>query len=212
MPYIYSLAGRAWLYGSTIMRGLVMDFTEDSVARDISDQYMFGPSLMVCPVYEYGATSREVYLPEGRIWYDYYTDSVYWGGQTIEADAPYERIPLFVPSGAVLISGNDVNYAGEGRTDVITLDLYGGSDGRFMFYEDDGTSNAYKNGDFSVIPISFTEDEHACVINIGRINGNYKAFRGKRIFKVRYHMPDRIAEADIEYDGAGFVNYSLVVR
>ena len=198
MPYIYSLAGRAWLYGSTIMRGLVMDFTEDSVARDISDQYMFGPSLMVCPVYEYGATSREVYLPEGRIWYDYYTDSVYWGGQTIEADAPYERIPLYVPSGAVLISGNDVNYAGEGRTDVITLDLYGGSDGRFMFYEDDGTSNAYKNGDFSVIPISFTENEHGLVVTLSQRMGTYKV-ADKRKFKIRYHMPDRVVETEMDY-------------
>ena len=212
MPYIYSLAGQAWLNGSVIMRGLVMDYTEDSIARNISDQYMFGPSLMVCPVYEYGDTTRTVYLPEGKIWYDYYTDSTYWGGQTIEADAPYERIPLFVPSGAILISGKDVHYVDEHSADVLTVDLYAGSEGHFLLYEDDGTTNAYENGAFSVIPISFTEDEHACNINIGRIGGNYKAFRGKRIFKVRYHMPDRVAEADIEYDGAGFVNYIMVVR
>ncbi len=212
MPYIYSLAGRAWLYGSTIMRGLVMDFTEDSVAREISDQYMFGPSLMVCPVYEYGATSRQVYLPQGRIWYDYYTDSVYWGGQTIEADAPYERIPLFVPSGAILISGNDVNYVGEGRTDLITLDLYAGRDGRFMFYEDDGTTNAYENGAFSLIPITFTEDEHSCTITLGQITGDYKAFSGSRTFKVRYHMPDDVVEVEFDYTGDGFVRYTMALR
>ena len=212
MPYIYSLAGQAWLNGSVIMRGLVMDYTEDSIARNVSDQFMFGPSLMVCPVYEYGDTTRTVYLPEGKIWYDYYTDSTYWGGQTIEADAPYERIPLFVPSGAILVSGNDVHYVDEHAADVLTVDLYAGSEGHFLLYEDDGTTNAYEEGAFSVIPISFTEDEHACIINIGRISGDYKAFRGKRTFKVRYHMPDRVAEADIEYDGAGFVNYTMVVR
>jgi len=212
MPYIYSLAGQAWLNGSVIMRGLVMDYTEDSIALDISDQYMFGPSLMVCPVYEYGDTVRSVYLPEGRIWYDYYTDSVYWGGQTITADAPYERIPLFVPSGGILISGNDVNYVDEHSSDIMTVDIYAGSPGSFLLYEDDGTTNAYENGEFSVIPISFTEDEHACIINIARIGGNYRAFRGMRIFKVRYHMPDRVVEADIEYDGIHFVSYRLVVR
>ena len=212
MPYIYSLAGQAWLNGSVIMRGLVMDYTEDSIAREVSDQYMFGPSLMVCPVYEYGDTARSVYLPEGRLWYDYYTDSVYWGGQTIMADAPYERIPLFVPSGGILISGNDVNYVDEHATDVLTVDIYAGSPGSFLLYEDDGTTNAYENGAFSAIPISFSEDEHACFINIGSIRGNYRAFRGLRTFKVRYHMPDRVAEADIEYNGVGFVNYTLVVR
>ena len=212
MPYIYSLAGDSWRNGTIIMRGLVMDFTEDSVAREVSDQYMFGPSLMVCPVYEYGATSRSVYLPEGRMWYDYYTDSLYMGGQTIVADAPYERIPLFVPSGGILVSGNDVNYVDEHASGTLTVDLYAGSPGRFLLYEDDGTTNAYENGAYSVIPISFTEDEHACYINIGRINGNYMAFRGKRTFKVRYHMPDRVAETDIEYDGVRFVSYHMVVR
>ena len=212
MPYIYSLAGDSWRNGTIIMRGLVMDFTEDSVAREVSDQYMFGPSLMVCPVYEYGATSRSVYLPEGRMWYDYYTDSLYMGGQTIVADAPYERIPLFVPSGGILVSGNDVNYVDEHATGTLTVDLYAGSPGRFLLYEDDGTTNAYENGEYSVIPISFTEDEHACYINIGRITGNYMGFRGKRTFKVRYHMPDRVAETDIEYDGVRFVSYHMVVR
>ena len=212
MPYIYSLAGQTWLDDKIIMRGLVMDFTEDSLAREVSDQYMFGPSLMVCPVYEYGATSRDVYLPEGKIWYDYYTDSVYWGGQTIEADAPYERIPLFVPSGAILISGNDVNYVDERAADVLTLDIYAGSDGQFMLYEDDGTTNAYEKGMFSVIPIAFTEDEHGCVFTFGKISGDYRAFRGIRTFKVRYHMPDRIAEAEINYTGDGFVRYDMILR
>ena len=207
MPYIYSLAGQACLYSRTIMRGLVMDYTDDPVAGNVSDQYMFGPSLMVCPVYEYGATSRDVYLPGGKIWYDYYTDSVFMGGQTIVADAPYERIPLFVPSGAILVSGNDVNYVDEKPADVITVDCYAGSNGRFMFYEDDGTSNAYKNGAFSVIPISFTEDEHGVVITMGLRMGTYKV-ADKRKFKIRYHMPDRVIETEMDYtDGRATRNY-----
>ena len=207
MPYIYSLAGQASLYSRTIMRGLVMDYSDDPTAGNVSDQYMFGPSLMVCPVYEYGATSRDVYLPEGKIWYDYYTDSVFAGGQTIVADAPYERIPLFVPSGAILVSGNDVNYVGENPADVITVDCYAGSNGRFMFYEDDGTSNAYKNGAFSVIPISFTEDEHFFVVTIGLRMGTYKVADNRK-FKIRYHMPDRVVETEMDYsDGRVTRNY-----
>jgi alpha-D-xyloside xylohydrolase len=212
MPYIYSLAGQAWLEDRIIMRGLVMDFTDDEVAREVSDQYMFGPSLMVCPVYEYGATSRSVYLPKGKFWYDYYTDSVFVGGQTIEADAPYERIPLFVPSGAILVSGNDVNYVDEYATDVLTVDMYAGSDGRFFLYEDDGTTNAYQDGVFSLIPIMFTENEHGVVFTIGQCRGNYMGFRGTRKFKIRYHTPGRVLEAEIDYTGDRIMSYNMVLR
>lgn len=212
MPYIYSLAGQAWLEDRIIMRGLVMDFTDDEVAREVSDQYMFGPSLMVCPVYEYGATSRSVYLPKGKFWYDYYTDSVFVGGQTIEADAPYERIPLFVPSGAILVSGNDVNYVDEHATDVLTVDMYAGSDGRFFLYEDDGTTNAYQDGAFSLIPIMFTENEHGVVFTIGQCRGNYMGFRGTRKFKIRYHTPGRVLEAEIDYTGDRIMSYNMVLR
>ena len=212
MPYIYSLAGQAWLQDRIIMRGLVMDFTDDEVAREVSDQYMFGPSLMVCPVYEYGATSRSVYLPKGKFWYDYYTDSVFVGGQTIEADAPYERIPLFVPSGAILVSGNDVNYVDEHATDVLTVDMYAGSDGRFFLYEDDGTTNAYQDGVFSLIPIMFTENEHGVVFTIGQCRGNYMGFRGTRKFKIRYHTPGRVLEAEIDYTGDRIMSYNMVLR
>jgi len=212
MPYIYSLAGHAWLDGNIIMRGLVMDYTDDPVARDVSDQFMFGPSLMVCPVYEYKATTRDVYLPEGHVWYDYYNDSVFAGGQTITADAPYERIPLFVPSGAILVSGKDVNYVDERPADELTVDLYSGSDGQFMLYEDDGTTNAYQDGAYSVIPISFNEDDHSCIITLGQMAGNYKAFSGKRKFKIRYHMPDRVVDAEMEYTGDELVHYHMILR
>ena len=201
MPYIYSLAGQSWLYGRIIMRGLVMDYTDDAMARDISDQYMFGPSLMVCPVYEYGATSRSVYLPEGSWWYDYYTDSVYIGGQTVMADAPYERIPLYVPSGAVLVSGNDVNYTDEHLADELTVDCYAGTDGRFMLYEDDGISNAYLNGEYSVIPISFTETDYGVDFTIGKRQGGFKGMVSERRFNIRLHLPGSTVEFYMDYDG-----------
>mgnify|MGYP002528690107 CR=1 FL=1 len=103
-----------------------------------------------------------------------------------------------MPSGAILVSGNDVNYVDENPADVITVDCYAGSDGRFMFYEDDGTSNAYKNGVFSVIPISFSENEHGFAITIGLRMGSYKV-ADRRKFIIRYHMPDRVVETEMDY-------------
>jgi len=90
MPYIYSLAGQAWLNDYTIMRGLVMDFSLDTEVFDIKDQYMFGPSLMINPVTEYKARSRKVYLPVKYGWYDLRSGKHFAGGTVAEADAPYE--------------------------------------------------------------------------------------------------------------------------
>ncbi len=202
MPYIYSLAGRSWLFGSVIMRGLVMDFTEDKKAMDISDQFMFGPSIMVCPVYEYGARSREVYLPEGKVWYDFYDDKItYAGGQTITADAPYERIPLFVPSGSIIISGPEIEYVDQVPADKLTVDVYSGSGGRFILYEDDGVSFGYENGKYTTIPLYYTENESGRTLSIGKRSGEYPGMIGRRDIKVRMHSPDGITERNLVYTG-----------
>ena len=81
MPYIYSLAGATHYKDYTIMRGLVMDFAKDTAVTNIGDQFMFGPSLLINPVYTYGATNRKVYLPAGQGWYDMYSSKYYNGGQ-----------------------------------------------------------------------------------------------------------------------------------
>ena len=210
MPYIYSLAGQAWLDDRIMMRGLVMDYSEDSVARNVSDQFMLGPSLMVCPVYEYGATARDVYLPEGKQWYDYYTEYIYSGGQTIEAEAPYERIPLFVPAGAILVSGKDVNYVDEHPADELTVDCYSGSNGEFVLYEDDGSTNAYEKGEFSLIPISFKENDLGVEFTIGQRQGEFKGMIPERKFNVRLHMPDKIVEFPVNYNGTAVVSHQVM--
>ena len=202
MPYIYSLAGRSWLYSSIIMRGLVMDFTEDAKALDVSDQYMFGPSLMICPVYEYGARSRDVYLPEGRIWYDFYQDGVtYKGGQSIVADAPYERIPIFVPSGSIIVSGPEIEYVDQVPAKDLTIDVYSGNGGRFTIYEDDGVSFGYEKGEYTTIPVYYTENENGNTVSIGKRSGQYDGMINRRNVKVRLHYPDRIEEKNLVYTG-----------
>lgn len=81
MPYIYSLAGMTWFDDYTIMRPLVMDFTADAEVNDIGDQFMFGPSFMVSPVYRYGDRSREIYFPQAEGWYDFYSGKFQAGGE-----------------------------------------------------------------------------------------------------------------------------------
>ena len=82
MPYIYSLAGMTHFDDYTIMRALVMDHGKDRNTENISDEFMFGPSFLIAPVYEYGARQREVYFPNTSGWYNFYTGKYIQGGQT----------------------------------------------------------------------------------------------------------------------------------
>jgi alpha-D-xyloside xylohydrolase len=146
MPYIYSLAGKTYVNDYTIMRGLAMDFGADPAVKNIRDAYMFGPSLLINPVYTYQATSRDVYLPAGQGWYDLYSGKYFDGGKTIIADAPYERMPVFVKAGSIIPTGADIQYTSEKPADVITLFVYTGRDASFSLYEDEGTNYNYEQG------------------------------------------------------------------
>ena len=140
MPYLYSMAGMVHLKDYTMMRGLVMDFNGDEKVLDIKDQWMFGPALMACPVGEYQKYSREVYLPKQKGWYDFYTGAYHAGGQTIVADAPYDKIPVFIPEGAILPIGPEMQWSDEKKPELIDLYVYAGKDGSYTLYEDEGTN------------------------------------------------------------------------
>jgi alpha-D-xyloside xylohydrolase len=155
MPYIYSLAGLTWFNDYTIMRAMVMDFGYDKNVENIGDQYMFGPSLLVAPVYRYKARTREVYLPESCGWYDFYSGKYFRGGRKIEAEAPYERIPLFVKEGSVIPVGPSIQYTNEKPADPVTFYIYAGKDCAFTLYEDEGVNYNYEKGLCSTIKISF---------------------------------------------------------
>jgi alpha-D-xyloside xylohydrolase len=101
LPYVYSLAGAVTQDAGTMYRPLVMDFPTDAKARQVSDAFMFGPALLVTPVTTYRARTRQVYLPAGT-WYDLWTGAAFEGGRTIEAAAPFDRIPVHVRAGAIL--------------------------------------------------------------------------------------------------------------
>ncbi len=84
------------------MRPLFFDFPEDDGCVAVDDQFMFGPDLLVAPVLYEGARSREVYLPAGTTWTGAWTDEILDGGQWIMAEAPLERIPVYLRGGAKL--------------------------------------------------------------------------------------------------------------
>lgn len=182
MPYLYSMAGAVHLNDYTMMRALVMDFTDDARVNNIKDQWMFGSSLMACPVGYYKARSREVYLPRQRGWFDFYTGRHFAGGQTITASAPYERIPVFVPEGSIIPFGPAMEWSDEKPAELINLYVYGGRDAEFTLYEDENTNYDYEKGQYSTIKFSYHSASQT--LTISRRNGQFDGMLQQRRFNI----------------------------
>jgi len=111
----------------------------------MGDEYMFGPAFLVAPVTEQGTTSRDVYLPAGADWFNYWTNERVKGGQTIKVDAPIDTIPLFVRAGSIIPMGKPIENTGE-KQDLAKVLVYPGANGAFTLYNDDGNTYDYEKG------------------------------------------------------------------
>ena len=181
IPYIYSVSWRVTSDGYTMMRPLVMDFPSDTNVLNITDEYLFGPSLLASPVTKAGATTRSVYLPAGGKWFDFWTGKTLSGGQTIDAAAPIETMPLFVRAGSIVPVGPQIEYA-MAKSDPIELRIYSGADGGFTLYEDEGDNYNYEKGKYATIPISWNEASRT--LSIGKRSGKFSGMLKERTFHV----------------------------
>ncbi len=198
LPYIYSTSWQVTSNQYSLMRPLVMDFPKDKEAHDLGDEYLFGASILVCPVTkpmylkqnETGkwvedfeqVKLREVYLPAGVNWYDFWTNAKYKGGQKILAKAPFNRIPLFVKAGAILPWGPDVQFAQEKKWDELEIRVYEGADGDFVLYEDEFDSYNYEKGAYATI--HFKWNDKLKTLTLGEQVGSFPGMIKDRKFKV----------------------------
>ena len=191
LPYIYSLAWKVTNEGYTIMRSLAFDFPDDDAIKSIPDQYMFGPAFMVNPVTKslYNLSNsqdikktRKVYLPKMSDWYDFWTGKLINGGQTIDADAPIETIPLYVRAGSIIPMGPYLQYATEKAADPIEIRVYTGANADFVLYEDENDTYDYESGKYSTITMSWNEAEKTFTIKDR--NGKFPGMLENRTFKI----------------------------
>jgi alpha-D-xyloside xylohydrolase len=181
MPYIYSTAWRVTNQGYTLMRPLVMDFRADEQVREIGDQFLFGPALLVNPVTDPGVDSRRLYLPQAT-WHDFWTGERIPGGGFITAQAPLETLPLYVRAGSILPMGPFVQYTSEKPADPIELRIYPGADGDFTLYEDDGETYSYEKGAYSTIGMHW--DDAKRTLTIGERKGDFPGMLQRRTFNI----------------------------
>jgi alpha-D-xyloside xylohydrolase len=159
LPYTYSLGYATYQTGAPFMRALFMDFPDDPNAANIPDEYMFGPAFLVAPVTGQGATSRNVYLPAGSDWYNYWTNERIKGGQTVIAAAPIDIIPLFVRAGSIVPLGGAVLSAQQPQP-IASVLVYPGADADFVLFSDDGNTYSYENGGGSITRFHWDEAMH----------------------------------------------------
>ena len=181
LPYIYSAAWGVTKNGETLMRALPLEFSSDPRAREVKDQFMFGPAFLINPVTTGGATQRTLYLPAGTSWVDFWTGKTVNGGQMITEEAPLDRIPMYAKSGSIIAFGPAAESA-SAKPDPVELRIYSGADGDFALYEDEGDNYDYERGANSVIPMHW--DDKAQNLTIGDRRGNFPGMLEHRTFRV----------------------------
>lgn len=192
LPYIYSEASRVTTEGYTLMRPLIFDFPDDKDALKQDNEYMFGQSLLVCPVTEKGVSQWRVYLPENEGgWYDFRTGKKYGNGW-YEVPVTIEDIPVFAKAGSILPLGPVKQHAAEKSDEPLTINVYPGADACFNLFEDDGLS---VDGSSSTIP--FTWDDSSRTLTIGKRQGSFEGMEETRTFHIAVAGTDK----SIRYDG-----------
>ncbi len=201
LPYIYSTSWDVTTNNSSMMRALVMDFANDKNALDINDEYMFGKSILVNPVTEpmyvkqvvqgkdtlmledFSSTkSKDVYLPAGSNWFDFWTNEKFTGGKTVTKETPVDVLPLFVKAGSILPFGPAVQYANEKKWDELEIRIYAGANGNFVLYEDENDNYNYEKGVFSTT--NFNWNDKTQTITIGERKGEFPGMLQTRKFKI----------------------------
>ena len=187
LPYIYSLAWKTTDESYTPMRPLVMDFRDDVRAQNTGDEFMYGPALLVTPVTQPGSTRREVYLPDAT-WFDFWTGAKEQGGREITAEAPLDRLPLYVRAGSIVPLGPDLEWSTQKAADPIELRVYRGGDGAFTLYEDENDTYHYENGVRATI--GFAWDDAKQTLTIAERQGQFPGMLMNRTFHVVFVKQD----------------------
>lgn len=156
IPYIYSQAKFTHDTGAPFMRPLWMDFPQDPNVADIGTEYMFGPAFLVAPVTEQGQTEKDVYLPAGSDWYNFWTKEKLAGGRWVKVAAPIDQIPVFVKAGSIVPIGADIQSTATKQA-IAEIQVYPGKDGEFSLYDDDGVSYDYEKGKSTTTRLRWSE-------------------------------------------------------
>ncbi|MGE4586970.1 MAG: glycoside hydrolase family 31 protein [Mangrovibacterium sp.] len=173
LPYIYSNAYQLHKTARPMMSPLVFDWPADENVYSVSDQFLFGKGMMICPVTDKGALSRPVYFPGGK-WVDYWTGERIGKRQYKSFLTPPELMPIFIRGGAIIPKQEPVQYVGEKPNKLITIETYPDGTSSFDMYEDDGISTDYEKELFALTHMESVLLENEWQLNIQKPAGNFQ--------------------------------------
>ena len=197
LPYTYTLAWESRHSGLPLMRAMWLHYPDDVRAEGIGSQFLWGRDLLVAPVFMKGATSREVYLPKGD-WYDWWTNEQAAGGKYVTRPVDLLTMPIYVRAGAIIPFDPVRQHTGEKVSEPTSLRIYGGADGEFTLYEDDGISQDYLRGRGTWTRIAWNDRTKRLTIEPARPAGATNVAI-RRVFRIRL-MPGG-ATKDASYAG-----------
>jgi alpha-glucosidase (family GH31 glycosyl hydrolase) len=154
LPYLYSTVHECATTGMPIMRALWLHYPDDPKAVACGDQYLWGKNVLVAPVVEKGAATRQVYLPAGG-WYDFWTQERLEGGREVSRNVDLETTPLYIRAGSIMPLGPVKQFSGEKVDQPLSVSIYPGADASFLLYEDDGRSFNYRKGEWMGIQMDW---------------------------------------------------------
>jgi alpha-glucosidase (family GH31 glycosyl hydrolase) len=175
-PYLYSYAHHSRLTGENMIRKIPGQLYE----------FMLGNELLVAPVYEKGAITRKVGLPEGK-WINYWTGELLQGGMAHVVAAPIQQIPLFIRQGSIIPMRRYASSIEKGNNDTLYLNIYPGTDATFSLIEDDGTSNDYLQGIYASTHIESKTNGSKLKISIEPVLGDFKGMKDSRTWILHIH-------------------------
>ncbi|MBN1894550.1 DUF5110 domain-containing protein, partial [bacterium] len=149
--------------------------------------------------------TRQVYLPLGQSWIDFWTGETWGGGQTITSDAPIDKMPLYVRAGSIIPMGPFLQYAAEKPADPVELRIYPGADGQFTLYEDENDNYNYEKGVYATIDLTWDDGAHRLII--GERKGGFPGMLKERTFRVIRVGRDHGTGVETEQDMDAQIHY-----
>ncbi|MBR1643981.1 MAG: discoidin domain-containing protein [Bacteroidales bacterium] len=195
MPYTYTIAHEATI-GKPMVRALFLDYPNAfTLGTQTQYEFLFGPDFLVAPIYKETAADKEgndirngIYLPEGT-WYDYFNGDAYEGGRILNNfDAPIWKLPVFVRSGAIIPMTTAHNTPSQIRKDYRAYEIYPDAESCFVEYDDDGTTEAYKQGESAFTEVRAALGKDKFRVHIAKTVGTYEGFEARKATELRLNF------------------------
>ena len=202
IPYIYAMNYRTFKEGRALCEPLYYTYPDEKVAFEYGNEYFYGSEILVCPVTtkldaKTKTAATKMWLPEGR-WTNIFDGRIYKGGQEVVINSPINTIPALAKEGAIIPMSEDEGN-GWSCPENLKINIYRGTNS-IDFYEDDGETGKYKNGDYSITKMSVKEENETITFTI---NGgkSFDFIPAKRKYTLEFKDVESFAEISVMVNG-----------